>query len=216
MSKQDKALVELRKLLDLFESGDVPEAVAKVLLPARDVPCAKWSLGNRLLCLMVGTDDARGYRQWEEAGRHVKKGARCFRILAPRFVKKTKDKDGNALAEPKMVLVGFTAVPVFRDKDTEGEPLERPEYRAPELPPLWDVAERFGVKVEYLGPGMDSSYYGYYRPDRPPLAPWGRPQPPPLYPGRRSDASPPRPADRPSGRSKPCRAGGCLAAWLPL
>ena len=163
MSRQEKARQELQKLLSLFETGNVPEAVAKVLLPPRDVPCAKWSLSNRLLCLIAGTDDARGFRQWEETGRHVKKGARCLRILAPRFVK--KQQQYNPEADPVQVLVGFTAVPVFRYEDTEGKPLERSEYKPPELPPLWDVAERFGVQVEYLGPGLDSNYYGYYRPD---------------------------------------------------
>src|SRR4051794_40846156 len=43
--------------------------------------CA-WSLCNQLLVLLAGTADARGYRQWQEGGRHVKKGAKSIRILA--------------------------------------------------------------------------------------------------------------------------------------
>jgi len=166
MSRLDRAAQELRKLLDLFETGNVPEAVAKVLLPSRDVPCARWSLANRMLCLLSGTDDARGYRQWEEAGRYVKKATKAFYILAPRFAKR-KPKDGETTNpdNPDMVLVGFRGVPVFRFEDTDGEPLERPEYRPPDLPPLFEVAERFGVKVEYLGHTLEEGYYGYYRPD---------------------------------------------------
>ena len=94
MTKIDKAQAELSKLLDLFETGNVPDAVSKVLLPARDVPCAQWSLSNRMLCLLSGTDDARGFRQWQEVGRHVRKGSQCLRILAPRMVK-SKDKTGD-------------------------------------------------------------------------------------------------------------------------
>ena len=98
MSRTDKAKAELQKLLGLFESGDVPDAVAKVLLPARDVPCAKWSLSNRMLCLLHGTDDARGFRQWEKAGRHVKKGCHALYILAPRMVKRK-----GSMADPRSI-----------------------------------------------------------------------------------------------------------------
>jgi len=176
MSRTDKAKAELQKLLGLFESGDVPDAVAKVLLPARDVPCAKWSLSNRMLCLLHGTDDARGFRQWEKAGRHVKKGCHALYILAPRMVKRKADETAGKRAgsaslygldpkqEPTHVLIGFKAVPVFRYEDTDGEALNRADYDPPELPPLYDVAGRFGVSVEYLGPGMDATYYGCYRP----------------------------------------------------
>jgi hypothetical protein len=31
----------------------------------------------------VGTRDARGWTQWKEAGRHIKKGSKAFTILAP-------------------------------------------------------------------------------------------------------------------------------------
>lgn len=177
-AKKDKAKIELQKLLDLFESGDVPEAVTKVLLPPRDVPSAEWSLANRMLCLLSGTDDARGYRQWENIGRNVKKGTKSFRILAPSFrkSKSNEQKAGQLLidmgAAPKpagdvnFILTGFRAVPVFRYEDTEGEAINRQEYEPRKLPPLADVAERFGCKVEYLGPGLDSSYYGFYAPDR--------------------------------------------------
>ena len=65
-----------------------------------------------------------------------------------------------------MILTGFRAVPVFRYEATEGDPINRQEYEPRQLPPLADVASRFGCKVEYLGPGLDSSYYGFYSPNR--------------------------------------------------
>lgn len=36
--------------------------------PECERPCDRWSPGNRLL-LAAGTEDARGYRQWQEVGR---------------------------------------------------------------------------------------------------------------------------------------------------
>ena len=52
------------------------------------------------------------------------------------------------------VLIGFKAIPVFRYEDTCGQELPVYEPRSP--PPLLDVAERFGMKVQYarLAPGM--------------------------------------------------------------
>ena len=54
--------------------------------------------------------------------------------------------------------------PVFRFEDTEGEDIERSEVEPPELPRLYEVAERFGVKVRYQG--HHGSEFGYYAPDR--------------------------------------------------
>lgn len=98
------------------------------------------------------TEDARGYRQWQEAGRQVKKGARAFGILAPLTVKKVETDESGAEVERRAV-VGFKSIPVFRADDTEGEPLVYPDYSPPELPPLHDVAERLGVPVRYLPSG---------------------------------------------------------------
>jgi hypothetical protein len=112
--------------------------------------------------LMAGTDDARGYKQWQAAGRQVVKGARSFAILAPRTVKRTELVDGAEVE--RVVTVGFLGVPVFRVEDTEGAPLETPDYAPAELPPLFEVAERLGVTVRWL-PFADR-YYGYYTPGR--------------------------------------------------
>src|SRR5436309_43588 len=73
----------LTEIVALFESGNLPESIAQTTIQrlADDCPSARWSLGNQLLALLAGTSDARGYKQWAEVGRHVKKGARAFRIL---------------------------------------------------------------------------------------------------------------------------------------
>ena len=71
-------------------------------------------LGNRLLAFFHGTDDARGYRQWQQAGGRLRKSARAFGILAPITVKKTETDDSGTEVEWR-VVVGFKAIPVFRD-----------------------------------------------------------------------------------------------------
>jgi antirestriction protein ArdC len=106
-----------------------------------------------------GTSDARGFRQWKEVERHVKKGVKSFTILAPRFIKKqAEDKE-----ETEPILAGFLAVPVFRVEDTEGEPLDYQNIELPELP-LMEVAKDWGISVKAV-PG-NYRYCGYFSQDR--------------------------------------------------
>jgi hypothetical protein len=51
-----------------FKEGDIPEAIAYSILPIPNIPASKWSLLNRTLMFISGTSDARGFRQWKEAG----------------------------------------------------------------------------------------------------------------------------------------------------
>ena len=74
----------LNNVLKMFETGSLPEAVARTFIQAgHGRPCDSWSLGNRLLMYIAGTDDARGLKQWNQVGRKIKKGAKAFYILAP-------------------------------------------------------------------------------------------------------------------------------------
>jgi hypothetical protein len=155
--EESKVKQAVDSLLAMFQSGDLPEKAARTFINARagyGKPSDKWSLGNRLLMLIAGTEDARGYQQWREAGRQVKKGARAFYILAPMTRKVTQKvidpETGEEKQEEKIIVTGFRGVPVFRYEDTEGEPLPEVDYSPPELPPLYEVARRFGVEVKYL------------------------------------------------------------------
>jgi len=160
LSRREKANREIDKLLELFESGEIPEAVARAIIPPLDVPCARWSLANKLLTMMAGTIDARGYKQWQEVGRYVTKGARAFYILAPRFKKIVDEETG----EGETRLVGFLAVPVFRLEDTDGAPIEHPPLEPPEPPPLAEIAHAWGLKVSYVP--YHGGWYGHYSPNR--------------------------------------------------
>lgn len=170
MKLETKAKVQgaVVQLIRMFETGEMPEAIARTLIQrqAGDVPSARWSLSNRLIMMLHGTEDARGIRQWNEVGRRVKKGAKAFYILAPCTRKVTVTETDPETSEERqverVVLTGFRAVPVFRVEDTEGAPLRKPDYRPAQLPPLYEVAERLGVRVEWM-PG-DGTAYGAYDP----------------------------------------------------
>jgi len=147
---KNKVRQVMDELVARFESGDVPAALAVAIIrPPKDRPCSRWSFHNRVLQSLEGTADARGYRQWQQVGRQVKKGAKAFTILGPRMVTETKEDKRTHEEVKRSKLIGFVAIPVFRYEDTEGEAL--PGYEPPEPPPLEEVAARLGVTVSYAG-----------------------------------------------------------------
>jgi hypothetical protein len=155
----EKAQTSLEKVVEKFQNGDlsaITHAVRLQLDP--EAPARKWTLSNRVLAYaQTGELDCRGYRQWQAAGRQVKKGSCSAYILRPKTIKKTRTKaDGSE--EEYQRLIGFAPVAIFSVEDTEGEPL--PSYEPAELPPLADVAQMLGIDVHYqpLPPGTWGSY----------------------------------------------------------
>ena len=124
----EKVKSVLNSVLETFETGDIPEAIAYSMFPFPEVPSARWSLLNRTLMFISGTMDARGIRQWNKVNRFVKKGSKAFYILVP-FIKKVEDSD-----EDKQVLIGFGTKAVFRVEDTQGECLEYENIELPRFP----------------------------------------------------------------------------------
>ena len=158
MSDSKKAQDCLQRIVELFKNGNVPKALAVATIPPQtDIPSAKWSVSNRVLQFLADTSDARGFRQWQNANRKVKKGARAFCILGPKS-RTIKQKDENDQEVEKNIVVGFFAIPVFRAEDTDGEPLP---YEPAMPPPLTDVAEQFALSVSYQT--FATKYYGYYQ-----------------------------------------------------
>lgn len=160
---QDKIRKVLDTILEKFRTKEVPQAIAYSMFPIPDIPAQNWSLLNRTIMFFAGTMDARGYRQWEQAGRHVKKGAKAFHILVPRF-RKIQDEESG---EEKQVLSGFLTGPVFRYEDTDGKPLEHEKIELPRLP-LIEKAEEWGISIKAI-PG-NYQYYGYYSSKRQEIA----------------------------------------------
>lgn len=158
----DKVKQVLNVILDKFKNGDIPEAVACSMYPIPDIPSANWSLMNRTLMFLSGTMDGRGYKQWQQVDRFVKKGSKAFHILVP-FIKKVKDdQDGN-----KEILAGFGCQPIFRKEDTDGKELAYENIELPDLP-LIERAEEWGISVHAI-PG-NYRYNGYYSIERKEIA----------------------------------------------
>lgn len=149
-SKQlpEKVQAQLDKILAAFASGDVEGALVKAITPRHpdDVrPCDAWSFRNRVIVALNGATDARGFRQWQDAGRHVVKGSRAFHILAPC----TRTIEDEVTGEKRVIVTGFRGVPVFDVAMTDGDPLPTFDYSPPSPPRLSEVAERLGVRVTW-------------------------------------------------------------------
>jgi len=152
-------MLNAKQTLDLVlekfkEPESLPKAISFMAFPIPKIPVYTWSYLNRLIVLWSGTQDARGYRQWEKVNRHVKKGSHAIAIFAPLIYKK-KDED-------ELLLKGFKPVPVFRYEDTEGEPVDYGRPLMPEFP-LVDRAKELGLTVTTIP--KEAGYWGYYQPD---------------------------------------------------
>ena len=91
--KQDKIKVAMNQILKIFE-GDNLEIVTRAVFTAPagfERPCDKWSFMNRIFMMCAETDDARGYKQWQQVGRQVKKDTHAFSIFGP-LIKNIEDK----------------------------------------------------------------------------------------------------------------------------
>ena len=153
----------ISKLLELFQRQDFPEVLAHTIIrrhPDDAIPSQKWSLANRLLMILSGTNDARGYKQWLEVGRHVRKGESAIRIIAP--ITRRSVKVPATEEDVRSIVVGFVPIAVFPIQATEGQSLPVFDYQPKEMPPLWCVAERLGIQVHYRPFG--GRYLGCYRP----------------------------------------------------
>src|ERR1700689_1950984 len=112
MSFYGKAEAAVDKIVKAFEdTNSLPKPLAKVFICRKDNPhYRRWSWGNQLLVILHGFTDARGFRQWEQVERKVKKGEKAFYILGP-LTKKVKSNDPVltvlGLEEAKLVVVGF-------------------------------------------------------------------------------------------------------------
>lgn len=156
---QDQRISEaVQKILNLFESGNIPETIALLTNPKENTPSSSWSLRNKLIAFANGTLDARGFFSWKEAGRQIKANSKAFYILAPLIVKDEEDSK-----EILSKVVGFRPIPVFKVEDTQGRPLENENIPLPNFRFL-DVAKHWGLEVKTTS--FNSSVYGSYIPSK--------------------------------------------------
>lgn len=153
-------------ILKAFKTGNLPQALAPMFIQRKDkVPCRAWSWANQLVVAIHGHSDARGFRQWEEVGRHVRKGEKALYILAP-LIRKVEDTDASGRTVERPIVYGFKSVPVFGLRQTDGDAIstgdgETDSYLA--SLPLLDVAKAWGLNVEAFT-GQDGGALGYFQP----------------------------------------------------
>lgn len=153
-------------ILEAFHEGTLPKALAPVFIHRMDnVPCRSWSWSNQLMVAIHGYADARGYRQWQEVGRHVQKGQKSFPILVPMCKRKKIEDKATGEEQTRTCIYGFTSAPVFGLNQTEGDPLPPPDPKVMawlDSLPLVDVARSWGLTVAAYN-GQKASYLGYYK-----------------------------------------------------
>jgi len=163
MKNQDKAQKVAQQIVDAFQRGDVPKALAQIFIRRNiDTPSRKWSWGNRLLAMTQGHHDARGFRQWKNVGRSVKKGERACYILAPCTRTAQEDDPDRGIEEGDTVVCGFRPIPVFGYAQTDGDALPDAEEQAAfiETLPLLEVARSWGIQIDTFD-GEGSPRHGY-------------------------------------------------------
>jgi len=147
MKLSPKAQASLDKVINKFRQGDL-SAITKLARMKIDpqAPVFKWSFSNKILAYVQSEEiDCRGFRQWEAVGRRVKKGSKAIYILRPILINVTTVGED----EEELVCTGYATVPVFPITATEGEET-LPAYIPRKLPPLYTVAQKFGISIDYL------------------------------------------------------------------
>jgi len=114
----NKAIDELTQALEKGHSeklGNYLAAMARF---------RQYSWHNLTLIVSQRPDATRvaGFNTWKQLGRNVKKGAKGIMILAPVVTRKNKEEAFSENDEKKAAL-GFRAVFVFDQNDTEGKPI---------------------------------------------------------------------------------------------
>ncbi len=159
MSSQNHIQEAMNCLIQIFDAENL-EKVAHAVFKGNDVPSDKWSFLNRILMFLNNTEDARGFNQWKQAGRYIKKGSHAFYILAPMFKKVIDEKT----LEEKQILAGFKGIPVFRFEDTEGAPIISEGLKL-EIPYEFNgIIQELGLKVDAVR--FNGAVYGSYNPSR--------------------------------------------------
>lgn len=95
------------------------------------------------------------YKVWEEKGRHVRKGEKSLRVLAPVFKKETNEETG----EEREYLAYFMRVPVFDLSQTNGKQLETDFTHGNDLQfTLTEIINRGNVKVNLSNKELTRGY----------------------------------------------------------
>jgi hypothetical protein len=122
MKLSDKAQESMNKVIEKFQNGDLSpiSRVARIRLDP-SAPAYKWSLSNKILAFIQAEElDCRGFGQWKDIGRSIKKGCKAVYIVRPLTIKVTTEETEE---KENRICIGFSTIPVFAASDTEGEGL---------------------------------------------------------------------------------------------
>lgn len=150
----------LEKLVSSFENPEkLEDAIIKTFLDPLDVPQAKYSRFNKILLFLQESQDARGNAAWRNLKRFPLDWSKQVLIMIPKTIT-IKDKKNEE--NDKTITTGFFFKGLYRYENTYGAKI--PEYeklKPKELPPLIDVAQKWGIKTTYFHIG-DNKAYGYF------------------------------------------------------
>jgi hypothetical protein len=196
----DKIKNAIGGVLELLKSGNLPKAIAKATFPNVAKPFSAWSMSNKLICAVdwiftnypeiknikdskergdflgkhiyeaLDKADYRGFNQWKEIKRNIKKGEISpVSILAPAFKKYFKKYYTNEKGERVYInkdektpqgkkeeyesgqyIYGFYGIPVFAVTQTSGSEIVYKKLDVPNMPYL-EVANFLEIKVEAVG-----------------------------------------------------------------
>lgn len=155
--KKSKTVLDL--LVASFDNSEkLEDAIIKTFLDPLDVPQAKYSRRNRILLFLQGSEDARGSAAWKLLKRHPLDWSKQVFILMP-STKKIKDKSND---EDIIITTGFFFKGIYEYSNTYGAKIADYEKQKPKvMPPLFDVAQKWGIDVKYFNSDSDGSY-GYF------------------------------------------------------
>lgn len=158
MKLSAKAQKALQIVVEKFQSGDMSPLVKIATIQLEgSAPVVKWSLGNQILAYaQTGVIDCRGYKQWQAAGRKVRKGTHGAYIFAPMTHKETDPKTGEDIRVPH----GFKAISVHPVTNTDGDAVDSLSYEPKDMPPLLETAAALGIKTAWqpLPPDRAAEY----------------------------------------------------------
>lgn len=125
-----------------------------------------YSFNNTLLIAMQcpGATRLAGFQTWKKFGRHVKKGEKGIKVIAPTPYKKIVEKDGE---EQEVLVPRFKVVSTYDVSQTEGKPL--PSIATPLMGSV-DTFSDIYAALEQISPvpigfeDIPGSAYGYYSP----------------------------------------------------
>jgi hypothetical protein len=160
------------EILDAFRTGRLAEPLAQTFLH-HGLHCQRWSFANQMMVFLFGHEDAATYKQWQNMGRQVKRGAHAFYLMRPNLkLARVTDEETGEERTIHACLRGFGWFAVHGLDDTEpipdfqGQPYDivTATGRAfVETLPLLNVAKAWGISVTTYQ-GHQGRGLGYARP----------------------------------------------------